>query len=149
MKKALITSAFCILVGLLTVLVFYVTFDITSAEKIDWIEGHCQISPNKKWAVYIKSTSTSDSNKSYSKILVFDTAKYPNLKETGDIPTLSQKNNPTASYLLPIQFYARVTNFDWGPDSNYVVIKQGPLNTKPPLSYKVDFTTFSLNEIKF
>jgi hypothetical protein len=132
---------------LLVVLLLYVVLDIVNDERIGWwAEGRFQLSPDKKWGVSIVSTSTSDPGESYCRISVFDTAKYPDLKKPHQLPSTMQEHNPTASYLLPVQYYARGTDFEWAPDSSYVVLKQGPVNDTPALSYKIHFGTFSLTK---
>jgi hypothetical protein len=145
MKKILTLIALSLFAGLF----FCAAHNIMTTERIDWAEGQCQVSPSKEWTVFIQSTSTPALNKSYCKVFIFNTSQYPNLKESGQFPTITQKNNPKAAYLLPIQFYAREIKFEWAPDNSYVILKQGSLNGNPPLSYKIVFATFSLNEIIF
>jgi hypothetical protein len=140
MKKILII----ITILLLVVLFIYTVYNIATGEKMDWVEGQCQVSPNKEWAVYIQTTSTPVSEESYCKIFIFNTGKYPNLKKPGQFPTALQKNNPKASYLLPIQFYAREMKIEWASDNNYVMLKQASLIGNPPISYIIDLKTFNL-----
>ncbi len=143
MKKVLIIIALLLSAGVL----FYFIHNVITSEKIQWAEGHIEVSPSQRWVVYIKSTSTSIPDKSYCKIFIFDTIQYPNLKTPGQFPTAAQKNNPRASYLLPVQLHARLTDIEWSPDSTYVLVRQAPRVGNPSLAYRVDLDTFGLHKI--
>ena len=134
------------LYGLCILILCYATYAWFTASDITWDEGHIQTSPNQKWSVFLQSGYNSQ-NEPFIQISLFDTSKYPSLKEPGTFPDRFQKNNPTARYLLPIPMFARGTDFHWAKDSSHVILQQPGFNATDSIEYKLDFSTFSLTQI--
>lgn len=142
MKNAIII----ILAICLGILVVHETFVSTNRERIKWVESSFSISPSKKWAVCFRTTSNSDPAKSFSQILLFDAPSFPDIVSR-NYPTRRQLNNPTASFLVPLQLYARVAAVEFTSDGKRVMIKQGPVNHQVPITYELDLDNFSLNSV--
>jgi len=113
-------------------------------ERFEWLAGHWTISPNGSWMVYMESEHPQDGP--YSKIYVFDTKNYPNLKNMDNSPSRYQKNNPTAFYCLPLGYFAREMKYEWTADGNSVIMKQGSSHSDSSLSYKLNLNTFELKK---
>jgi len=114
----------------------------------NWAEGRMTRSPDNRWLVLKRTTSTPVPEDSFINLLVFDTDLYPNLKEEKATPSRTQRKNPRASYVIPAQMYARVTTFRWDADRPVVDISQGRVNMLEPLAYRLDLDSFSLMRIE-
>jgi hypothetical protein len=127
-------------------LLLFGTFHFINREQIAWVEGAFSVSPTKKWAIYLRTTSTSDPVKSFSQIFLFDADVYPDIV-TRNFPTRYQLNNPTASFLVPIQLYARVATVKFSDEGNQVTIKQGAINHLLPVAYVLDLGDYTFHSI--
>lgn len=103
-------------------------------------EGKSTLSPNKKWFVELETKSGTNS---LTRIRVYDTDAYPGLKrEKEPIP----EGTPTASFTVPIQFYARSVDLKWNQASTVLRIEQ-PDHLKP-LYYALDLNSFSFSKVE-
>jgi hypothetical protein len=130
----------------LGILFVHEAFVFVNRERTDWVEGNFVVSPAKNRAVYFQTASNEDSAKSFCRISVFDARQYPDIVNRSH-PTRYQMNNPTASYLLPLQLYARVATLEFDSGSSRVMIKQGPVNRQPPIAYEIDLDGHGLRSL--
>ena len=136
---------------LLTVLVIvgiYESIHYSNRQKIDFCELQISLSPDKQWAVFLRTTSTSQPEDSFAQILVFKTDVYPNLKQEGAFPSTAQCNNPHASFLIPVMLYARMADIRWRTEGRVVEIHQGEVNGIEPISYRLDPESFSFTRLE-
>ena len=139
MKKAVVL--------LIVFLVFLATYSIvnyTNRAGFQEDESHISQSLDGRFVIYMESGTRHDD--SYCKIFIFDTKVYPNLKEEGGFPSKLQKNNPKASFYIPLKFYARITSFKWNEKNNTVSINQPAVNDEKALNYEIDLNNFSFYE---
>ena len=135
-----------ILLVCLGILLMHEAFVFMNRERIDWVEGNFVVSPVKNRAVYFQTASNEDSAKSFCRISVFDAHQFPDIVNRSR-PTRYQMNNPTASYLLPLQLYARVATIEFDSGGGRVMIKQGPVNRQPPIAYEIDLDGHGLHSL--
>ena len=102
-------------------------------------EGQSTLSPNKKWFVALETKSGTNS---FTRICVYDTDVYPDLKRERANPD----GTPTASFTVPIQFYARSVDLKWNQAGTVLRIEQ-PDNLKP-LYYALDLNSFSFSRVE-
>ncbi len=114
----------------------------------NWAEGHMTRSPDNRWLVLMRSTSAPSPEESFINLLVFDTDLYPDLKADKAAPSKVHRQNPHASYVIPVQMYARMTTFRWNDERHVVEITQGQVNALEPLTYRLDLETFSLTKVE-
>lgn len=139
MKKALLI----LLLLSLGVLVSQKIAATMNKERTKWVEGNFSVSPDKKWGVYLQSSSDSDPAKSFCRISLFASRNYPDIVAR-NAPSRFQENNPTASFLVPIRLYARMAAVEFDSESDRVLIKQGPVNGMAQVAYEVDLGNYSL-----
>ena len=125
----------------LVCLATYSIINYTNRAKFQEDESHVSQSLDGSLVIYMESANVDDH--AYCKIFLFDTKVYPNLKEEGTFPSKLQKNNPKASFYIPLKFYARITNFKWNEKNNTVSIHQPAVNDVKALNYEIDLNNFS------
>ncbi len=99
--------------------------------------GQKSTSPNAEWYAHLASGGGFE-------ISLFDTARFPELKEDDAWPSRAQLDHPTAQYLIPVPIRARVAKMKWEADGKVLHIVQGPINSQPAIGYTVDLQNFQL-----
>ncbi|HEY2081981.1 MAG TPA: hypothetical protein VGI88_04290 [Verrucomicrobiae bacterium] len=107
----------------------------------DWDEGQSTLSPDKKWFVDLETKSGTNG---LTRIRIYDTSVYPALKLKAEP---NPGGTPTASFTVPIQFYARAVDLKWNQASTVLRIEQPALNLKPPIYYALDLNSFSFSKV--
>lgn len=108
--------------------------------KADWDEGQSTLSPNQKWFVDMQTKSGTNG---FTRIRVYDTDVYPDLKTKPNAD-----GTPTASFTVPIQYYARSVDLKWNSTGTVLRIEQPALNVKPPINYSLDLNSFSFSKVQ-
>jgi hypothetical protein len=106
----------------------------------DWEQGQSTLSPNKRWFVDLQTKSGANG---FTRIRVYDTDVYPSLKTKAN-----PRGTPTASFTVPIEFYARGVDLKWNSTSTVLRIEQPAVNAKPPINYSLDLNTFSFSKVE-
>lgn len=138
-KHSLFAVAGALILGLAVVFGFMV-WGFTHLDINQIGEGQSTLSPNKKWFVDLETKSGTNS---FTRIRVYDTAVYPGLKREKE--PISE-GTPTASFTVPIQFYARSVDLKWNEASTVLRIEQ-PDHLKP-LYYALDLNSFSFSKVE-
>lgn len=131
----------------LVVLVLHESKMYLDRPRFKWVEGFHTLSPDKKWAVHMRTTSTREPASSYIEIFVFDTNVYPELKQDSS-PNRYQYQNPKASFLVPVQFSGRIMKGEWELNKNVLKLNQAEIHGLQSINYELDLESFSLYKIQ-